>query len=131
MAARIQLNDLKSIRQALVKSQSQMASLLGVSKRAVQSYEQGWRPTPLHVQKIAAMVLFLDWRKASASQQPCWEIKGCDPQRRTCCPAFVLQAGDLCWMVSGTRCGAAEDATWDRKIPRCQQCEVTKGMLTR
>jgi DNA-binding XRE family transcriptional regulator len=131
MAGRIQLNDLKRIRQALSKSQSQMAGILGISKRAVQSYEQGWRPTPLHVQKIAAMLLFLDWRSNNGTPEPCWKVRGCDAKRRTCCPAYQFQAGDLCWLVNGTRCGDPQDATWDKKLPRCQQCEVTKAMLTR
>jgi DNA-binding XRE family transcriptional regulator len=131
MSARIQLTDLKGIRKALAKSQSQMASILGISTRAVQSYEQGWRDTPTHVQKIAAMLLFLDWRKRNGPPEPCWKVKGCDSQRRGCCPAYQLQAGDLCWLVNGTRCRNPKDATWDKKVPRCQECQVTQAMLSR
>jgi len=40
--------DLRRVRGLLGKSQSEMAALLGISTRAVQSYEQGWRPSPAY-----------------------------------------------------------------------------------
>ena len=44
------------IRRRLRKSQSEMAQLLTVSVRAVQSFEQGWRNIPAHVER---QMLFL------------------------------------------------------------------------
>ena len=35
-------------RQYLGKTQSQMAQVLGVSLKAIQSFEQGWRNIPVH-----------------------------------------------------------------------------------
>ena len=49
--------NLRTIREALNKTQHEMAALLGVSARAIQSYEQGWRPFPPHVQKMAGAAL--------------------------------------------------------------------------
>ncbi|MDH3720234.1 MAG: helix-turn-helix domain-containing protein, partial [Desulfobacteraceae bacterium] len=38
-------------RKKLSKTQKQMASLLGVSIKAIHSYEQGWRSVPPHVER--------------------------------------------------------------------------------
>jgi DNA-binding XRE family transcriptional regulator len=38
--------DFKEIRAKLVKTQKEMAQLLGVSIKAIHSYEQGWRKIP-------------------------------------------------------------------------------------
>ena len=45
-----------SLRQKLQKTQKQMSQLLGTSLKAVQSFEQGWRKVPVHVER---QVLFL------------------------------------------------------------------------
>ncbi|MDH4317770.1 MAG: helix-turn-helix domain-containing protein, partial [Desulfobulbaceae bacterium] len=37
-------------RAKLGKTQKELAELLGISLKAVQSYEQGWRSVPLHVE---------------------------------------------------------------------------------
>ena len=41
----------RSLRDELDRSQREMAEILGVSTKAVQSYEQGWRQTPPHVEQ--------------------------------------------------------------------------------
>ena len=38
-------------RAKLGKTQKEFGKLLNVSTKAVQSYEQGWRPVPLHVER--------------------------------------------------------------------------------
>jgi DNA-binding transcriptional regulator YiaG len=43
--------EFNKLRKKLNKSQQQMALLLGVSIKAVQSYEQGWRNIPTHVER--------------------------------------------------------------------------------
>ena len=75
----VELDNLKSIRQNLGKSQSEMAELLGISVRAIQSYEQGWRKPPPSVQKLAAFFLFLRWQKDNPRQLSCWKIQGLFP----------------------------------------------------
>lgn len=125
----IRWNNLAGIRAQLGKSQSELATLLGISTRAVQSYEQGWRTVPMHVQKNAAMLLFLVWRKGRKGVRPCWQTKKCSKESRACCAARVLNAGDLCWLVSGTRCGGAKDLSWSAKAARCQACPVTSAWM--
>jgi len=49
-------------RKKLSKTQKQMASLLGVSIKAIHSYEQGWRSVPPHVER---QMFFLMARKRS------------------------------------------------------------------
>lgn len=40
-----------TLRAKLGKTQKALAELLGVSLKAVQSYEQGWRAIPMHVER--------------------------------------------------------------------------------
>ena len=48
------------LRKILQKTQPEMASLLGVSVRAIRSYEQGWRPVPVHVERHTVTSVRLD-----------------------------------------------------------------------
>ena len=120
--------ELPAARKALGKSQSEFAKLLGISIRAVQSYEQGWRPTPPYVQKLAAMLLFLEWRKGRKSVQPCWKVRRCDGEARSQCTAFLMQAGDVCWML-GESCPGGEITRGDKKLSSCRTCPVTQAWL--
>jgi DNA-binding transcriptional regulator YiaG len=54
----IKLSDIPRVRKVLGVSQAQMAALLGISTKAVQSYEQGSRSVPAHVQRLAALLLY-------------------------------------------------------------------------
>ncbi len=47
---------LSQIRLHLGKTQRQMARLMAVSAKAIQSYEQGWRNIPVHIER---QMLFL------------------------------------------------------------------------
>ncbi len=38
-------------RARLAKTQKELSELLGVSLKAVQSYEQGWRSVPVHIER--------------------------------------------------------------------------------
>jgi DNA-binding XRE family transcriptional regulator len=44
-------SEFKELRAKLDKTQAQMAQLLGVSLKAVHSYEQGWRSVPAAVER--------------------------------------------------------------------------------
>jgi DNA-binding XRE family transcriptional regulator len=48
-----------TIRQHLGKTQNQMARILGVSPKAVQSFEQGWRNIPVHIERQILLILAL------------------------------------------------------------------------
>lgn len=117
--------DLPTVRKSLGLSQSEFSKLLGLSIRAVQSYEQGWRPTPPYVQKLAATLLFLNWRKSRKAVKPCWKINNCDAESRSSCQAHQMRAGDLCWMLGQT----CRHAQADDKLHACRECPVTKPWL--
>jgi hypothetical protein len=116
--------NLKVIREALNKTQHEMAALLGVSARAVQSYEQGWRPFPPQVQKMAGLLFFLHHRKGPRKLPPCWKLRDCPPAIRDQCVAYQVQAGDLCWLITGNACLGKRYKSWNAKLAECKNCPV-------
>ena len=54
------------VRSHLKKTQLQMAQLLGVSQKGIESFEQGWRNIPVHVER---QLLFLLAKKESDLQK--------------------------------------------------------------
>jgi len=122
--------DLRAIRHLMGKSQSQMARLMGVSTRAVQSYEQGWRGAPPTVQKHAMLLLYLHRRRAGTPARPCWEVCQCGEAERRECPAYLLGEGQLCWLATGNRLpGMKGRATWAAKAARCRECPAMAERL--
>jgi len=117
-------------RKTIGKTQKEMAELLGVSIKAVHSYEQGWRKVPAHVER---QVFFLLSRLMvdEKSIKPCWVIKKCPPDRKKQCPAWEFQAGKLCWFINGTICECQAHKTWKEKMSVCRQCEVLATLLKR
>lgn len=115
--------EFSSLRQRLQKTQKQMAQILGTSLKAVQSFEQGWRKVPVHIER---QVLFLisnrgeDRRKS----RPCWDIRGCSTKNREACPAWEFNLGHLCWFVNGTICRGEIQGSWPQKMKLCRTCEV-------
>ncbi len=116
------------IRSRLGKTQARMAQLLGVSLKAIQSFEQGWRNIPVHIER---QVLFL-----LASRNPpdkknrcCWSIRKCPMEVRQNCPAWEFQVGHLCWFINGTICHGEVQEGWEKKMKMCRQCEVFRNML--
>src|SRR5512138_1646754 len=95
--------EFSAIRHYLGKSQAQTARLLGVSSKAVQSFEQGWRNTPPHCERQMLFLLYLTIA-SQKSVEPCWDIKQCDSQTRMKCIAWQSRAGHLCWFINGTVC---------------------------
>ncbi|MDA8165156.1 MAG: helix-turn-helix transcriptional regulator [Desulfobacteraceae bacterium] len=121
-------NELLHARHKLMKTQKQLAELLGTSIKAVHSYEQGWRQIPTHVER---QIFFLLSRKRGLGepQEPCWIIKHCPPERRNRCPAWEFQAGKLCWFINGTICECHVQESWRHKMEICRTCEVLKNIL--
>ncbi|MBI2869768.1 MAG: helix-turn-helix transcriptional regulator [Chloroflexi bacterium] len=115
--------EVSRIRHYLGKSQSQMAKLLCVSPKAIQSFEQGWRNVPASVERY---LLFLITLKAPPDENPrsCWEIRRCPGEWKAKCAAWEFRAGGWCWFVNGTFCDGQNQANWKRKIAICRQCEV-------
>jgi len=123
--ASLQFTDIKGVRKSLGKSQTEFAGLIGRSVRALQSYEQGWRDVPEHVQRTAALLVYLHGRKTPSDVKPCWEIRRCKPKERETCPVYELRAGYLCWLLS-SQCSAGSKKTGHIA---CGDCAVMKARL--
>mgnify|MGYP002062664703 FL=1 len=120
--------EFKKWRDKLNKTQKEIAQLLGVSVKAVHSYEQGWRNIPTDVERQMFFLLSrLD--ENPKGRKPCWVVKNCPPKVKELCPAWEFNAGDLCWFVSRTICCSDDRRDWEEKIKFCRSCEVLKSFL--
>jgi len=50
----------------------------------------------------------------------CWEFFKCPVERRQACTAFTMNAGRICWLVTGTQCGGITQNARDLKIAECR-----------
>ena len=116
------------IRHQLNKTQNQMAQILGVSPKAIQSFEQGWRNIPVHVERQVLLILASKNRSAE-NVQPCWVTRACPTERRQECPAWEFDAGHLCWFINGTICEGVPQGSWRKKMETCRECEVYRSVL--
>jgi DNA-binding XRE family transcriptional regulator len=116
------------IRRHLGKTQNQMAQMLGVSAKAVQSFEQGWRNVPVHVERQVLLILGLKSR-ASKKSDACWLMRNCPEDKREDCPAWQYDAGNLCWFINGTICEGTPQGSWQKKMKICRSCEVYRSIL--
>lgn len=117
-------NKFKDIRARLNKTQKELAQLLGVSIKAIHSYEQEWRKIPHHVER---QLLFLLSRVIQDNHTPpehCWDIRGCPDKKLKTCPAWEFKSGDLCWFINGTKCSGKTHDSWEDKMKECKNCEV-------
>jgi DNA-binding XRE family transcriptional regulator len=116
----------QAFRQQLGKTQKQLSELLGASLKAIQSFEQGWRKVPVHIERQILFLLALQNHKARESRS-CWEIRSCPPETRNDCPAWEFKAGNLCWFINGTICQGKPQASWSAKMTVCWKCEVFRN----
>ncbi len=119
--------ELAKIRQRLGKSQREIAQLLAVSLKAVQSFEQGWRNIPAHVERQTLFLLAM--KEAQDGGKSCWDIQDCPVEIKEKCPAWEFQSGHLCWFISGTICQGEVQGNWDNKMKICRQCKVFHSMI--
>jgi len=113
-------------RKKLEKTQKKLATLLGVSLKAIHSYEQGWRSIPNHIER-QLFFLLSSQRRNDLDRQPCWERKNC--ARKEECPAWEFQAGHLCWFMCGTLCDCTSERSCKEKMEVCKKCEVLTSLL--
>ena len=120
--------EFKQYRKRLNKTQKQMAQLLGVSIKAIHSYEQGWRTVPGAVER---QVLFLVSRLQTdrKRKKACWTLKKCPPRIKSKCPAWEFDAGKYCWFISGTICNGTNQGNWKEKMQICRSCEVFQSHI--
>ena len=120
--------DFKKLRAKLKRTQAQMAQLLGVSLKAVHSYEQGWRQVPAAVER---QMYFLVVKQNTKTRKikSCWQIKNCKPEQKIKCPAWEFGAGELCWFINGTICDGTAQKDWKEKMKICRSCEVFEPLI--
>ena len=111
------------IRHHLGRTQKQMAQLLGTSPKAIQSFEQGWRNIPVHIERQVLFLLALKYAQKKMAR-PCWIIRRCSEETRRNCPAWEFQAGQLCWFINGTICQGKVQESWQEKMKLCRRCRV-------
>jgi DNA-binding XRE family transcriptional regulator len=126
--ARMKKKEFAEIRRHLGKTQSQMAQVLGVSTKAIQSFEQGWRNIPVHVERQILFILALE-NRAAKNDKPCWLMRRCPAENRQNCPAWQFDAGHLCWFINGTICEGTPQGSWQKKLKICRECEVYRSIL--
>jgi DNA-binding XRE family transcriptional regulator len=114
----------KSIRRKLGMTQARLAEVMGVSAKAVQSYEQGWRnvPTPIASQLLVLLAIH---RHREEAARPCWEVAGCSITSRRGCPSHRVSRGQFCWLVSGGMCGRGGNPSGKH----CLDCAVVRRLL--
>ena len=111
------------IRQKFLKTQKEMSELLGVSLKAVQSFEQGWRSIPAYMERLALFLLAMK-RGTRQRVSSCWEIRHCPREIQETCPAWEFKSGHLCWFINGTICHGKPRKSWSRKMLLCKKCEI-------
>jgi DNA-binding XRE family transcriptional regulator len=120
--------ELCKIRRHLGKTQNQFSQLLGTSLKAMQSFEQGWRNIPIHVERQALLLLAQETSRNEKSKL-CWRRESCTQAMRDKCPAWEFQMGNLCWFVNGTICKGSVQESWSEKMKICRNCNVLESLL--
>jgi len=119
--------EFKFYRKQLGKTQKQIAQLMGVSIKAIHSYEQGWRSIPGHIER---QLFFLISKKNRRDNiKPCWQIIECSESRREQCPAYEFKCEKLCWFINGTICEGQPHQNWREKFKICRTCEAFQQVL--
>ena len=116
------------IRHYLGKTQKQLAQLLCISPKAVQSFEEGWRDISMHAERQLLTLLSLK-RVAEVSPRPCWETRNCPAEWRENCIVWEWKTRQFCWLINGTFCEGKFQDSWKKKIEICRQCEVFRSMI--
>jgi DNA-binding XRE family transcriptional regulator len=124
-----ELFDVKRSREQLGVTQQELADLLGVSVRTVQSCEQGWRKPSAALEKSLLLLHLASRQGADLSSQVCWEQVPCPQEDQQRCLAHRARQGHLCWLLSGTSCRGQKIGTWEAKKRVCGECEFLIGML--
>ena len=121
-------SEFKVLRKRIGKTQKEMGELLGVSLKAICSYEQGWRTIPTHVER--QLLFMLSCKSDHGNQQEnCWDVLDCPTERKVQCPAWEFNSGKFCWFINGTICECKSCKSWEEKIKICKKCAVTKRFL--
>jgi hypothetical protein len=103
----------RCIRDALGRTQAELAALLGVSPKAVQ---------------VQLLVLLALYRRQTMDDVPCWEVRRCPAATRERCSAFVIGRGQFCWFIGSKECAPEVSGAGAEGLP-CLQCAVVRRLL--
>lgn len=119
------------IRKELELTQEDLAKVLAISTRAVQSYEQGWRNiVPAAERNLLLLLMYA--RQATAKRKrkrACWSVENCSDSKKNKCMAHRLNLGFLCWYITGTVCNSECSRSWKKKIQTCRKCPVFEELF--
>ena len=121
--------NIKAIRKELHLSQSELANILGVSPRTIQSCEQGWRSLGGALEKCLLFVLVVERHGQHLADMHCWEVMQCSPSQRKDCLTYRSQQGGLCWFLTGNRCNQQVMGGWTEKKEVCRHCKFFQQLL--
>ncbi|MFC1499662.1 helix-turn-helix domain-containing protein [Candidatus Zixiibacteriota bacterium] len=121
--------NLKAIRKELDLSQTELASLIGVSERTIQSCEQGWRNPGQAVEKAAVLLLLARRHGPVLDEHQCWVSINCSDEERSNCLVYQSHQGHLCWLLSGNLCRGRSLKTWRDKKENCFECPFFSELL--
>ncbi|MCK4766141.1 MAG: helix-turn-helix transcriptional regulator [Candidatus Aminicenantes bacterium] len=116
------------IRKRLKKTQREIAKLLGISYKTVESYEQGNRNIPKNAARLLYFLLFKLNMDRLDSTRLCWEVNNCPPDCRDHCVAWLAREGVFCWFLTCTSCLRG------KPVPKatsntCHSCDFFKENL--
>jgi DNA-binding XRE family transcriptional regulator len=121
--------EFSKIRHSLGKTQNEMARILCVSSKTIQSFEQGWRNIPSHVAR--EMLLLESLKKYPLkNSKACWEVKNCLDEWKENCIVWELRIKNFCWYFNGLWCQGKMHESWEVKMLYCHDCEMHKSGLT-
>ena len=123
-------DEFSKIRKKLDKTQKEIAALLGVSGKAIESYEQGLRNIPMNIARLVYFLLFKLNMDKFNGKELCWDMKKCSPHIRENCVSWAAKEGFFCWFITGRVC-AHEKLISPHPTPTCFNCSFFKKNLER
>lgn len=123
------LLSLRELREQLGVAQQQLASMLGVSPRTVQSCEQGWRKPSPALERAVLLLRISHQQGRKLAELACWHAAACTSRQRAGCLAYHSGQGHLCWLLSGNSCQGHSVRSWADKKALCGSCDFFQQLV--
>lgn len=114
-------------RHKLKKTQASFADLLGISLKAVQSYEQGWREIPIYIERKVYFLLSQSRELTPGATKNCWARNRCANKKE--CPVWEFNAGKFCWFFCGAECSDGDNKNLTKIMGNCRNCDIIKQLF--
>ena len=122
--------EFSKIRRQINKTQKELALLLGISKKTVESYEQGFRNIPVNTERILYYIFFKLNIDKFDQKKVCWDEKDCPASIRNECIAWITKEGFFCWFLTGNSC-RREMTNPSSSNQNCFQCSFFRNKLNK